>query len=718
MKNQLATLALVALGSCAFEPVVSLHRDGGPGDGADAHGVPPPKDIRIPEQAGINPEGIVNSRNVQQAPVDVDLPDTCPADCDLRVAAVSSGQEVSGQLPVAGCPGTATVTLDLTRLDDGRLELRARLVCSSAESQDATATARKDTQVAVSVDPLVTPTDRPSQLLTGRADEDLSLLRVSSDRFPAEYWEPTWTGPAFEVQLRLKEGTNNLTVHAEDRVGNATDLDADFLGGPLSVEHIRTPGPLFLRDESFPAVPDPDCSGVLSAVRGNDDDRPEIFLSGCGQLYLSRPDGSYVLQDLSQEVRGDRAAVWTDLDQDGHQDLAITDYRTDPALRVYQITWLADHVTVVEHDLSSLISNPEGAAWLAWDDALPPELWVQDGTDNLLVRFDDFSATDISDQAGLTNDRDENGSWVAALDFDRDGDVDVFVADTLVRAYVQEAGRFEERDGSLGILLHRDNDHKWPLVFGDVDGDGKFDLWAVEPANTQKLYVWNGQTFEDQAPQAGLSFPAGPAAALGDVDNDGDLDLVAIDVSNDPAVLVVAFSELGPPLGYRIVRTDITFGLDGLPTSMLLEDVDGDGDLDLLVAVRGQGLTIYRNTSTCPETDTFCAGLGRHVNLRSLRVRPAYRTTGGQLLPVPGTVVEVREPDPRGRCSRAGRLMGARFVEGADGAGGQHSSILHFGGLAPSRQYCVFAILPPSGTVHAAPLLPSEWLGKVFVLSN
>ncbi|MEN9677268.1 MAG: hypothetical protein RIS76_3164 [Verrucomicrobiota bacterium] len=119
------------------------------------------------------------------------------------------------------------------------------------------------------------------------------------------------------------------------------------------------------------------------------------------------------------------------------------------------------------------------------------------------------------------------------------------------------------------------------VAAGDVDGDGRADLYFCGLDSDNRLYLnRGGWRFEDATAAAGVACPhqASTGAALADLDGDGDLDLLVNAVDRGTRLFlndgharfreVTEASGLGGPAGSM---------------SLALADVDGDGDLDLYV---------------------------------------------------------------------------------------------------------------------------------------
>ncbi|MEZ4457695.1 MAG: CRTAC1 family protein [Gemmatimonadales bacterium] len=120
------------------------------------------------------------------------------------------------------------------------------------------------------------------------------------------------------------------------------------------------------------------------------------------------------------------------------------------------------------------------------------------------------------------------------------------------------------------------------VALGDVDGDGLADVFLARTAGPSRLYRnLGGWRFEDITDRAGIATADRHAtgAALADLDGDGDLDLLLLATDGPNAVFLndgaARFTE----------RRDL--GLDPAGrggTTLALADVDGDGDLDVYVA--------------------------------------------------------------------------------------------------------------------------------------
>jgi hypothetical protein len=132
------------------------------------------------------------------------------------------------------------------------------------------------------------------------------------------------------------------------------------------------------------------------------------------------------------------------------------------------------------------------------------------------------------------------------------------------------------------------------VAAGDVDGDGICDLYFCGLDAPNALYRGlGGGRFADITVAAGVACAdqASTGAAFADVDGDGDLDLLVNGIARGTRLF------LNDGRG-RFVEATATSGLRGGSgaASLALADVDGDGDLDLYVVN-------YRNTTMRDEPE-------------------------------------------------------------------------------------------------------------------
>ena len=178
------------------------------------------------------------------------------------------------------------------------------------------------------------------------------------------------------------------------------------------------------------------------------------------------------------------------------------------------------------------------------------------------------------------------GAWdVTAADLDGDGDLDLAATNT----------DFNYSGSTIAVLMNSGNGLFLPvqefaaggastgLTAADLDDDGDLDLVVANygffgTGTTVSVLMNNGSgTF---APPVSYEVGSSPhRIAIGDLDGDGDLDLVVARIENDLSVLF----NLGGGLFGQIVQYDDLHPVVNTPSDadVALLDVDLDGDLDV-----------------------------------------------------------------------------------------------------------------------------------------
>ncbi len=119
------------------------------------------------------------------------------------------------------------------------------------------------------------------------------------------------------------------------------------------------------------------------------------------------------------------------------------------------------------------------------------------------------------------------------------------------------------------------------VALGDVDGDGWVDIYLCGLQNGNRLFRnLQNMRFADVTQEVGVACDGqySTGCVLADVDGDGDLDLLVNGIGTGTRLF------LNDRRGKFLEQVESELWKRGGATSMALADVDGDGDLDLYVA--------------------------------------------------------------------------------------------------------------------------------------
>ena len=321
---------------------------------------------------------------------------------------------------------------------------------------------------------------------------------------------------------------------------------------------------------------------------------------GANALYRNRGDGTFAgVAEQGEDFSA--SAAFFDYDRDGDLDLYVTNY--------------------VVFDIEPVLQDPEledPCVYLGGLRVFCGPQGMEGGRDRL-YRNDGGVFADVTVASGVATANFHYGLGVMPADFDRDGDLDLFVAndETPNVLYRNDGGRLADIGLEAGVAYNGDGELEASMGVdaGDCDGDGDLDLYVTNfYGETNTLYLNSGGgTFVDATTERGLAAPTvgylGWGTRFFDFDFDGDLDLFVANghvypqvdatsaggryaqrnqlFANEGAGAFSAVEEAGPGL---LVQKSSRATISG--------DYDQDGDVDLLTTNIDDSPTLLRNDTS------------------------------------------------------------------------------------------------------------------------
>ena len=337
--------------------------------------------------------------------------------------------------------------------------------------------------------------------------------------------------------------------------------------------------------------------GLAIADYDNDADL-DVYLTALGPNLLLRNDGSGKFNEVGASAGVDHAgfgssATWFDYDRDGDLDLFLLNY----------VRWS------VQTDIHCTLDGTTKSY-------CTPESYQ--GESPVLYRNDrEGKFTDVTRASGLYNPRGK-GLGVAVLDFDRDGWLDLAVAnDTQPNNLFQNdgGGAFTDVGMMAGIAFGESGAARGAMGIdaADYDGSGKPSLVIGNFSNEMvALYHNEGKGFFiDVAPVSEIGRKSLLTLAFGafffDFDLDGRQDIFIANghVENEIQTVQQRVSYAQPPHLFRNIGagrfaevTDHVGAALAKPVvgrGAAYGDIDGDGDLDIAVTTSGGPAYLFRN---------------------------------------------------------------------------------------------------------------------------
>ncbi len=405
----------------------------------------------------------------------------------------------------------------------------------------------------------------------------------------------------------------------------------------------------------------------------DNDGHEDLYVTGLGSnhLYHNNGDGTFTDVTAQSGTAGSgwsTSATWVDLDNDGLLDLVVLRY----------MKWDFDDIYCGEHrEGHRAYCHPDTFAPIA------PLVYHNDGNGHF---------TEVAAKLGL--DKPGKGLGIAIADFDRDGKIDIAIANDSMLEYLYRNkgdGTFEEV--GLPSEMAVDGDGRtfagMGIDFQDYNNDGLPDMVITDLANQKyALYKNNGDgSFSYDSYVSGIGgmtlLHSGWGIHFLDYDNDGrkdllivqghDLDTISLDYPQlhykEPMLLAFntghGFVDVSAQSGAVFQQAWVARGL-------ATGDLDNDGRIDAVVSTNGGPAYVIRNETKTTNHWLTLLLIGHRSNRDAIgAVIKLTTATGSQWVTV---------------------TTGGSYLSASD-------KRAHFG-LGASRQADTIEIHWPSGTIQ------------------
>jgi enediyne biosynthesis protein E4 len=359
---------------------------------------------------------------------------------------------------------------------------------------------------------------------------------------------------------------------------------------------------------------------------------------GVSFINVAQPAGIAKVKTIYGDERKNRyllettgcGAAFIDYDNDGWLDIFLVNGT--------RLDTLAKEQTPTSHlyrnngdGTFSDVTEKAGLSRTGWGQGVCIGDFDNDGNDDIFVSYfgknalyknnGNGSFTEVAEKAGVANNKSKWGSGCAFLDYDRDGNLDLFVASyidlDLKTAPLPETGPCLYKGvmvacgppgltGGVNMLFRNNGNGTFAdvseksgirktngtyglgVLVSDFDNDGFPDIYVANDSAPAAFYHNNKNgAFTDIAIEAGCAFSidgkpqAGMGVGAGDFDRDGLLDIFKTNFSGDTSTLYrnagkATFDDITFPAGIGTVTRWLGWGCGFL-------DADNDGWLDVFL---------------------------------------------------------------------------------------------------------------------------------------
>jgi hypothetical protein len=320
---------------------------------------------------------------------------------------------------------------------------------------------------------------------------------------------------------------------------------------------------------------DLDGDGDLDLASASDLDNEVTWYENRGGKVAAWPQHA-----VTTAVPGARSVVGADIDGDGDLDAVSASPNAD------RIVWYENRagsgLEWTEHD----VAQGANGAYSVWagdvDGDGDADVVSASSIDDRILLHRNLDGHGLRWSTQVISSQASGASSVTAADIDGDGDLDVLSASD----FDAKIAWYENLDGGQHWrerVISTSANGATSVIAADIDGDGDMDVASASRFDDKIAWYKNvagdGSSWREHV----VSRTADGASAViaGDIDGDGDLDLVSASRGNDAITWYENERGDGSVMSARMIGATA----DG-PDGIFAADVDRDGDLDVVSASR------------------------------------------------------------------------------------------------------------------------------------
>ncbi|MEM8711347.1 MAG: CRTAC1 family protein, partial [Planctomycetota bacterium] len=353
----------------------------------------------------------------------------------------------------------------------------------------------------------------------------------------------------------------------------------------------------------------------------NGDGAPDLVITEWGRNRLFLNDGGGGLSPAPADLPGDAwssSCAFLDYNADGHLDLVVVNY--------------------LEFDPKTARGPGDGCQWKGHDVMCGPE-GMTPTRDQLLRGRGDGTFEDVTETAGWMSTPAAFGLGVMTLDYDRDGDTDVYVANDSMPNHLWQNdgdGTFTEIGLRRGVSHDRNGAEQagMGIACGDVNGDGRDDLFVTNFSGERNVLYRSSvkNRFREKADALRLGGPSltrlGWGTGLWDYNLDGWLDVSVVNGHVYPAADLAGTDTPYAQVDQLFLGTAkgpfreeiLASGPAAVSRASVTADFDEDGDLDIVVIHLDGPVQYLENQAMASDQESSGGWLS--VDLKARRSHP------------------------------------------------------------------------------------------------